>query len=113
MAGTNGTATRSVLRGSGRALGMMSTTSGVIGFGYFEIVPVMLADFDPGTLTGFYILLIGGIGAVFCLALAIVTAMFKRKRVARGFLIAGGVVFAAAILIGCLAIGFGKALHLL
>jgi hypothetical protein len=76
-------------------------------------MPVMLADYDPGTLTGFYLLVLGGVGVAFCLALAGITALFKKRRVARGFLIAGGVVFGLAILFFCLALGFGKTFHLL
>ncbi len=74
---------------------------------------VILADYDPGTLTGFYLLVLGGAGVAFCLALAGVTTLFKARGVARGFLIAGGVVFGLAILLFCLAIGFGKTFHLL
>jgi hypothetical protein len=71
----------------------------------------MFADYDPGTLTGFYLLVLGGVGVAFCLALAGVTALFKERRVARGFLIAGGVVLGLVILLFCFAIGFGKRLH--
>jgi len=73
----------------------------------------MFADYDPGTLTGFYVLLLGGIGVAICLALAGVMALFKERRVARGFLIAAGGVFGLAIVLVCLAIAFGKTFHLL
>jgi hypothetical protein len=74
---------------------------------------VMLADYYPCTLTGFYVLMLGGLGVAFCLAMAGVTALFRERRVARGFLIAGGVIFILAILLVCLAVSFGKAFHLL
>jgi hypothetical protein len=73
---------------------------------------VMLADYNPGTLSGFYFLLLAGLGVVFCLALAGVLALCKARRVARGFLIAAGVIFCAGILFACLAVALGKRLHL-
>jgi hypothetical protein len=73
----------------------------------------MLADYDPGTLTGFYIVLLSGLGVVFCLGLAGVTALFKERGVARGFLIAAGVIFGLGILLCCLSVALGKTLHLL
>jgi len=76
-------------------------------------MPVMLADYDPGTLTGFYILLLSGLGATLCLIFAGVMMLLKNWRAVRGWLIAAGVVFGLAILLFCLAIGFGKTFHLL
>ena len=76
-------------------------------------MPVMLADYGPGGLTGIYLLMLGGLGVAFCLVLAGVMALAKKRRVARGFLIAGGVVFVLAILLVCLARGFGETFHLL
>jgi len=73
---------------------------------------VMLADYDPGTLTGFSILLLAGLGVAFCLALAGILALGKERRVARAFLIAAGVIVCAAILFACLAVALGKRLHL-
>jgi hypothetical protein len=73
---------------------------------------VMFADYGPGGLTGIYLLMLGGLGVAFCLALAGVLALGKERRVARGFLIAGGVVFVLAIFFVCLARGFGERFHL-
>jgi len=75
-------------------------------------LPVMLADYDPGTLTGFYLVLLSGVGVVFCLVLAGVTALLKERRVARGFLIAAGVVFGVGILLCFLSVALGKRLGL-
>jgi hypothetical protein len=73
---------------------------------------VMLADYDPGTLTGLYVLLLAGLGVGFCLVLAAVLALGKERRAARGFLIAAGAVACVAILLVCLAVALGKRFHL-
>ena len=76
-------------------------------------MPVVLADYDAGTLTGLYILLLSGLGVALCLIFAGVMWLLKQRRAVRGALIAAGVVFGLAILLFCLAIGFGKTFHLL
>ncbi len=73
----------------------------------------ILADFDPGTLTGFYALLLSGLGVVFCLALAGMLALGKNKGAARRSLLAAGAVAIAGVLLAWLAVALGQRLHLL
>ena len=74
---------------------------------------MMLADYGPGTLTGFYIAVLGGVVIVVCLLFAGLAAWFKEKRIARRSLMTAGGVFGASVVLVCLCIAFGKTLHLL
>ena len=76
-------------------------------------MPVILADFDPGTLTVSCVLLLAGLGVAFCLALAAVLALGKKKHAARRLLISAGAMALAGLLLACLAAAFGQRVHLL
>jgi hypothetical protein len=74
---------------------------------------VVSADYDPGTLTASYIILLCGIGVVVCLVLAGGMALCKDRPAAQRFLIAAGIVACVALLLALLAVVFAKRLHLL
>jgi hypothetical protein len=74
---------------------------------------LLLADFDPGALTGAYGLLLAAISAALCLVVAGVLALWKQRPLARYFLIAAGALVCEGILFTYLCVKFGKTLHLL
>jgi hypothetical protein len=76
-------------------------------------MPMMIADYGPGGLTGTYIILLSGLGLTLCLIFVVLAMLMKEWRFVRGGLIAAGVIFGIVTLLFCLAIGFGKRLHLL
>jgi len=65
----------------------------------FYAMSPMLADYDPGTLTGFYIICLAGMVVVFCLVGAGVSALMKSSKAARRWMIAAGVCIALAVLV--------------
>jgi len=76
-------------------------------------MPVMLADYDPGTLTGAYIFFLAALIVIFCLICAGVMTLTKNWRAVRRWMIAAGICIGLAILLICLAISFAKQFHLL
>jgi hypothetical protein len=76
-------------------------------------MPVMFADYGPGTLTGTYVIMFGGLGVAGCLLFAGLAAWFKEKRIARRSMIAAGGVLGLSAVIVCICIVFGKTFHLL
>ena len=74
---------------------------------------VLLADYDPGSLTAFYLF----VGAGFLIALALVgagvTTLRKDHKSARFYFIAAAVCAGVALMLVVLALIFGKDLHLL
>jgi len=51
---------------------------------------VIFADYDPGTLTAFYIIILAGVLALFLLVIAGLLYCFKARPVAAGFLLVAG-----------------------
>jgi hypothetical protein len=75
-------------------------------------MPVMIADFDPGTLTGFYIILLAGVLVAFCLVCAAVMLLARNSRAARAWAKVAGVVLALAAAGVILDICLVRVLHL-
>ena len=76
-------------------------------------MPVILSDFDPGTLTGFFIVMLFGLVVMGCLVAAGVAFWAKKQQAVRGLLTASGISFAIGVLLFILALSFGKTFHLL
>ena len=77
-----------------------------------EHLPIILADFDPGTLTGFFIALLFGVVFGGCLIFAGVMSLMKKQKIARELLTAAGICFAIGAVLLFLALSLGKELHL-
>jgi hypothetical protein len=69
---------------------------------------VMLADFDPGTLTAFYIVCGAGLVAVFCLICGVTVLCFKKWEAFLCWLAGAGIVVGLGFLLGFLSIVFAK-----
>ena len=68
----------------------------------------MLADFDPGTLTGFYIVLLGGFAVIFSLICGIVMRLLNKPKAYSRWLATAGVFIVLGTLLAVLSIHFGK-----
>ena len=76
-------------------------------------MPVMLADFDPGTLTGMLIVVLFGLVVIVCLIAAGVASLAKKQEAARGLFTVAGITFAIGAFLFILALSLGKKFHLL
>ncbi len=74
---------------------------------------VILADYDPGTLTGFYTLVLLVPILIVCLICAASSALLKKWQAFRRWMTAVFVVFSIAILLAWLEHAFAEQLHLL
>ena len=74
---------------------------------------IMLADYDPGYLTGFYILFLTAVVIIICFLGAAAMLLMKKTRAFRKWMIAAGICFALGTLLFLLAITYGKTVHLL
>lgn len=71
----------------------------------------IFADFDPGTLTGFYIVFLSGVSIGLFLLGSVVMLIVKQAGAARGFAIAAGIVLCLGIAGVLLDIFLVKVLH--
>ena len=76
-------------------------------------MPVILADFDPGTLTGFFIVVIFSSLVAICLIAALVTYLLRQRENARGLLVAAGICALVGFGLVCVAVAFGRRFQLL
>jgi hypothetical protein len=74
-------------------------------------MPIMLADYDPGTLTGFYVFCLFGLAAGFCLICGGVMMVFKKWQAFRRWIFVAGIAVVLGILLASLAVAFGKRFH--
>jgi hypothetical protein len=78
-----------------------------------RVMPVMLADFDPGTLTAFYIICGAGLVASACLIVGVIVLCFKKWQAFLCWLAAAGAFIVLGVLFAILAIVFAKRFNLL
>lgn len=76
-------------------------------------MPVMLADFDPGTLTAFYIVCCAGVIAAVCLVCSLVLLALKKRKAFFSCLAAAGIFIVLGVLFAILSASFGKRFGLL
>jgi hypothetical protein len=77
------------------------------------VMPAMFADFDPGTLTGFYAFCLTGICVIFCVIGAGVSRLMQSNKAAARWMLAAGVCLVLGLIVAVSAISFGKRLGLL
>jgi hypothetical protein len=82
-------------------------------FGHIEIMHVMLADFDPGTLTAFYVICGAGVVAAICLVCGLVMVVLKKRKACFSWLSTAVIFVVLGILLAILSVSFGKRLGLL
>jgi len=73
----------------------------------------MLADFDAGTLTAFYIICGAGLVAGLCLIVGVIVLCFKKWEAFLCWLAGAGTIILLGILIAVLAIVFARRFNLL
>ena len=72
---------------------------------------IILADYDPGTLTGFYVAFMGGIAVVFCILGSIVCLLLGNRQALKKWALATVVSLVGTIVLGFGTVMLGRIFH--